>query len=207
MVQDSPTLGLRQLKKRRTRMELSAAARGLVLRHGLDAITVDDIAKAAGVSPRTFFNYYETKLDAVVGPSDVPGTPEARAEFVAGGPTGVLSADLVELLVARDGPSTEQREHISQVAAIVQMDPRVLAAFVASGSKHEAATAQLLAERLGRTATPQFVTLVAGLMTTLCFRAALAWAGDSTGSLDTAIRDHCAMAAQLFEPANRGDGR
>jgi AcrR family transcriptional regulator len=204
-VHDPPTLSLRELKKRRTRLELSAAARGLVLRYGLDAITVDDIAKAAGVSPRTFFNYYETKMDAVVGPLDVPGTPEARAKFVAGGPTGVLSADLVELLVAHEEPITELREHISQIAAIVRTDPRVLAAFVASGCRHEAAIAQLLGQRLGDAATPRFVALAAALMTALTGRAALAWAEDSTGSLATAIREHCAMAAHLFQPANQGE--
>ncbi|WP_306361488.1 helix-turn-helix domain-containing protein [Nocardia sp. CC227C] len=58
------------------------AARRLAAEQGLDATTTDDIAKAVGVSPRTFFNYYETKLDAVVGPVGEIGTPEARTEFV-----------------------------------------------------------------------------------------------------------------------------
>ncbi|MFC9472157.1 TetR/AcrR family transcriptional regulator [Nocardia sp. NPDC056952] len=77
-----------------------ASPRRLAVEHGLDATNVDDIAKAVGVSPRTFFNYYETKLDAVVGPIGEIGTPEARREFVAGGPTGVLIEDLTRLHAA-----------------------------------------------------------------------------------------------------------
>jgi AcrR family transcriptional regulator len=38
----------------------------LVLRHGLAGATVDAIAEQAGVSRRTFFNYFPTKEDAVL---------------------------------------------------------------------------------------------------------------------------------------------
>lgn len=62
----SPT-GLRERKKRETRQRLRAAALQLVAERGLDHVTVDDIADAADVSTRTFFNYYSSKEEAVVG--------------------------------------------------------------------------------------------------------------------------------------------
>ncbi|MFB7493711.1 TetR/AcrR family transcriptional regulator [Streptomyces sp. NPDC056161] len=53
--------GLRERKKARTRAELRRAAIALALEHGPSAVTVPDICAAAGVSPRTFFNYFDSK--------------------------------------------------------------------------------------------------------------------------------------------------
>lgn len=198
MEQDEPQLGLRELKKRRTRFELSSTARRLVLDRGFDDITVEDIAKEAGVSARTFFNYYETKMDALLGPLDEPGTPQARIEFVAGGPTGVLVEDLIRLLQSRVEPASEMREHVAQIAAIAQTDERVLAAFLASCIKHEQALGALLGRRLGDGGSSEYVASTAAIMTTIMARSTLIWAGDSTGSLETTIREHCALVAQLF---------
>ena len=58
--------GLRETKKRQTRSDISAAATDLVAQHGIDGTTVEMIAERAGVSPRTFFNYFETKAEAVL---------------------------------------------------------------------------------------------------------------------------------------------
>jgi AcrR family transcriptional regulator len=60
-------LDRRELKKLATHRALASAARELTLERGLDAITVDEIAAAAGVSPRTFFNYFSCKEEAIVG--------------------------------------------------------------------------------------------------------------------------------------------
>jgi AcrR family transcriptional regulator len=56
----SPT-GLRERKKLATRDALVRAAIELFEVHGVDATTVDDIADAVGVSPRTFHRYFASK--------------------------------------------------------------------------------------------------------------------------------------------------
>jgi hypothetical protein len=50
---DDSDLGLRDRKKLATRDAISAAALRLALQHGPDNVRVNDIAEAAGVSPRT----------------------------------------------------------------------------------------------------------------------------------------------------------
>lgn len=57
--------GLRERKKQETRTALSQAALRLVLERGLENVLVEDIAGAVNVSPRTFNNYFSSKLEAI----------------------------------------------------------------------------------------------------------------------------------------------
>jgi len=59
------TLGLRERKKLGTRLALSDAALELALERGLENVTREDIANRAGVSLRTFNNYFTGKYEAV----------------------------------------------------------------------------------------------------------------------------------------------
>jgi len=58
--------GLRARKKAETRRALASAALRLAQELGPDGVTVDAITEASGVSPRTFFNYFASKDDAIV---------------------------------------------------------------------------------------------------------------------------------------------
>jgi AcrR family transcriptional regulator len=57
---------LRTRKKAATRQSLHDAALRLAMAHGLDGVTVEDIADEAGVSRRTFSNYFANKEDAIL---------------------------------------------------------------------------------------------------------------------------------------------
>ena len=58
--------GMRERKKLATRDALSAAALRLALEHGPQNVRVDDIAEAAGVSPRTYNNYFSSREQAIM---------------------------------------------------------------------------------------------------------------------------------------------
>jgi AcrR family transcriptional regulator len=53
-------------RRRILRAEIGAVAIRLFAERGFDAVTINDIAEAAGTSPRTFFRYFKTKDDVVL---------------------------------------------------------------------------------------------------------------------------------------------
>jgi AcrR family transcriptional regulator len=55
--------GRRESKKRQTREAIARAAAELFRAHGFDAVSVQQVARQAGVSRQTVFNYFPTKED------------------------------------------------------------------------------------------------------------------------------------------------
>src|SRR3954454_9689712 len=70
--------GLRERKKRAARQAIAATARKLFCQGGFDAVTVAEVAAAAGVSEKTVFNYFPTKEDLFFDEADA-----RRAALVA----------------------------------------------------------------------------------------------------------------------------
>lgn len=90
-------MGLRELKKARTRQAIQCAAMHLFSTQGYPATTVEQIAAAAEISTATFYRYYCDKEDIVFGEDD-------RAlvqEVVSGRPPGEPIADTIGLLFRR----------------------------------------------------------------------------------------------------------
>ncbi|WP_077057953.1 TetR/AcrR family transcriptional regulator [Streptomyces sp. MP131-18] len=106
----TPPPGLRERKKQATREALREAALRLAVERGPDQVRVEDIAEAAGVSPRTYNNYFASREQAIV--SAVTADREARiAAAVAARPAGVRLADAVTEAVVEQYTDTGEREH------------------------------------------------------------------------------------------------
>lgn len=102
MIAASPTVrnGVRERKRIATRNAIQRAVLTLALDRGFDGVTVEEISHAAGVSPRTFFNYFPTKEAAVIGDlPEMPG-PDAIERFVEAGPGESMLDGIRDLLLA-----------------------------------------------------------------------------------------------------------
>lgn len=197
----APEHGLRQAKKQSTRRALATAARDLVLEHGLDTVTVEQIAGLAGVSLRTFFNYFESKEVAIIGGDTPIGTEASRTVFLAGGPSGDLMRDLFVLFDFEAAFREEGRQEIEKVHRITVREPKVLAASLARMHAHERQTADLIAARDEWTATGtgQY-ELMAAVALNLLLRSTFLWFEDESLSLSEAFDEARATAAQLLGP-------
>ncbi|WP_406151451.1 TetR/AcrR family transcriptional regulator [Streptomyces sp. NBC_01012] len=77
---DTPTL--RERARRAARAEIAATAIQLFAENGFEATTIDQIAAAVGISRRSFFHYFGSKEDLVLGDTDALGE-SVRAELEA----------------------------------------------------------------------------------------------------------------------------
>jgi len=119
-------MGLRERKRAQTRHRLEEAAVGLALRDGLDKVTIDAISERADVSPRTFFNYFDSKEDAILGvrPPDV--TDEVLAAHRARYDGSGLIESLIGLLIAVMGPSIADSAFRETRMQVVRQNPHLL---------------------------------------------------------------------------------
>ncbi|MFG3099232.1 TetR/AcrR family transcriptional regulator [Streptomyces sp. NPDC048182] len=137
--------GLRERKKQATRDALREAALRLALERGPDGVRVEDIAEAAGVSPRTYNNYFASREQAIV--SAVTADREARvAAAVAARAPGDRLADAVTEAVVEQCTETGERER--EVLLLLTARAPLRDVYLASTADIEAPLAAVIAERL-----------------------------------------------------------
>ncbi|ODA71019.1 Bacterial regulatory protein, tetR family [Streptomyces sp. AVP053U2] len=140
--------GLRGRKKRETRAALTAAAVRLAAEHGAENVTVDAISEAVGVSPRTFFNYFDSRDDAFVMVGAESGARVRQAVLAA--PTGTPPlAALRDALAAELGEVGRQHELWRLHSEVLRRSPHLLARSFGAHIEDEFTLAETLAERIG----------------------------------------------------------
>ncbi|MFC7549983.1 TetR/AcrR family transcriptional regulator [Plantactinospora sp. GCM10030261] len=142
----TPPPGLRERKKQATREALRQAALRLAVERGPDQVRVEDIAEAAGVSPRTYNNYFASREQAIV--SAVTADREARiAAAVAAWPAEVRLADAVTEAVVEQYTNTGEGEH--ETLLLITTRTTLRDAFLDSTAAIEPPLTKVIAERLG----------------------------------------------------------
>lgn len=171
---------LREAKRRVVREALSEAARRLVLERGLDEVTVDDIAAEIGVSTRTFFNYFPTKDDAIVGaePAQIDHYVRALRER----PADESAAEALHAVIFSEVGVDSLPFQWEQHHELVHRHPALMPRYLASLTELEMLLSEALAERIGvdPTLDPRPRALLASAVGVL--RATAAWWLDSDRS-------------------------
>lgn len=148
MTTTSPEPGLRERKRLATRRAIQLAVLDLVVERGLDGITVDEVSRVADVSPRTFFNYFASKEEALMGnPPELPADGQVE-QFVNGGAPGSLLDDITTLLISAGESTTNDIEMFHRRHALLKQYPHLFAMRMATMRRFEEEVAAVVARRL-----------------------------------------------------------
>ncbi len=141
--------GVAQRNLERNRAAVAEAALTLFAERGFDAVTVDEIAEAAGISRRTFFRYFASKEDALL-PDETDRLEELR-EALASRPAGepVLATIRRVTLAAAEGPTAMDRSDTLARLRVIDASPSVNARRLELQRRWEDAITELVAEHLG----------------------------------------------------------
>ncbi len=142
--------GLRQRKKDRTRTELVEAANRLFAARGFDAVTIDEIADAADVSPRTFYRYFSSKEALVLG--EVDESLDAIREALQQRPDDepVLASMRAIVLAMADEIESERDANRSRIA-LLDATASLQLRQTEREAVFEAGLAPIIAQRIGST--------------------------------------------------------
>ena len=178
------TSGLRERKKLATRLALHEAALRLVADRGLDAVSVDDIAERADVSTRTFFNYFPSKVDAVVG-LDPAAPQELSTRFLARPATESPVETLRAIQREQAAGMAEETELWPLRMQVIDAHPVLVQHLIASFGESERVLAEAIAQRTGtRVGVDVYPTLLASVQACAMRTALHRWlATDFTTSL------------------------
>ena len=178
------TSGLRERKKLATRTALHEAALRLVAERGLDAVSVDDIAERADVSPRTFFNYFSSKDDAVLGLD--PEAPARQAAAFLARPAGETPVQALRAVARSQAAEMATDTELWPLRLkVIDSTPALLARLAAAFGEGERVLAAAIAERVGtRAGGDAYPTLLAGVAGVAMRTALHRWlASDFTAAL------------------------
>ncbi|MGK5678983.1 TetR family transcriptional regulator [Actinoplanes sp. URMC 104] len=190
--------GRRDRKKQQTRAALIAAALRLVDERGLDRVTVEEISEAADVSPRTFFNYFATKDDALIGA--MPDGPSMRERLLAV-PAGVpLVPALLEAMLPDIAGIQAERDVWLLRMRVIRDNPSLLPILVARGECAEQETVAAVAARTGLPADSMFPQLAATLVGAALRTAMMRWATDGRDLAELVREAFELLASGLAEP-------
>ena len=181
---------LRERKKLATRHELRRVTLRLVAERGFSNVTVEEIAEAANVSPRTFFNYFPSKEAALFGadPALAAATREAIVCQQPGEPV---------LTVLRSVMTTQARRVADDFAELggdpvewlgrmrsARTDPHLHAVHGAQMAALERSLAEAIAQRLGADVERDPYPGLLAAMATGVFRSSMSfWAAAAGGTV------------------------
>lgn len=145
----APELGLRERKQLELRRTIEAIAVDLVSKHAYDTVSVDMICEAAEVSQRTFFNYFGTKENAVMGDEPPQVSDEQIAAIVEDPREDTLDV-LFTFLANLNNLTQHDRAMREKRREIVFRNPELMKSLFARMDALEAVLSDAVSRRLQR---------------------------------------------------------
>lgn len=142
--------GLRERKKRRTRTALVDAAVDLFYDKGYEAATIDELAAAVDVSPRTFFRYFANKEDVIL--SRGADLDELLVDALAARPADeppLLALRAAVLDMVGEAADETDVQHFLRVQHLINNTPALLAGNLRRTADTEARLTAEIARRQG----------------------------------------------------------
>jgi AcrR family transcriptional regulator len=186
--------GLRERKKRATREALHDAALRLTLDHGLEHLTVEEISAAADVSPRTFFNYFPGKEQAIIGDDLFAADAGRVSEIMAGAPSVLDGMQAIALDLA--AAVATRREQVQLRWQVITRYPALITAMFTRLEEFNTIVACAVAARLGCAPDGAYPQLMAAMTTTGIRVAVQRW---TTGHGDEPLERHMAEVFGLLK--------
>jgi AcrR family transcriptional regulator len=190
---DKTAVGLRERKKLRTRAQLTEAALRLFSERGFDATTIEDIVEEVEVSPRTFFRYFDSKEDVVIGFFDDLGE-QLRAMLAARPPEEPPFTAIRRALGSFGDLYTAQADRVTAAKRLAHETPAIRARLLDKHARWENGVAEELAARLGADPDDPRPRLIAAVALAAFSTAVTRWV-DSDGREDLAALLHGALEA------------
>ena len=180
-------------RRYRTAKKIQATAIQLAVRDGLANVTTEAIAKEAGISTRTFFNYYPYKEAAMMGPPpDYPS--DASEQFVNG--AGTMIEDLDRLITVHLTRFLDERELLAHILALSNTDPKLDALRNSTILSRRAQMRDLLRRRCPD-AKPAQIEILAAAIVAATNAATKDWASGEVDDFVAAARENLS----LIQPA------
>lgn len=150
--------GLRERKKQATRLALRDAAIRLMTEADPQSVTVEAICAEAGVSRRTFFNYFDSKEEALFAWDEEAGRRmTATIRDHAPGSSPFVAASVAVRDMFRRAVADKSQQPLQR---LLTSHPDLVAAGMRVGRALEQAVAEGVAERTGREAGDLYVQTV-----------------------------------------------
>ena len=143
--------GLRERKKQTTRAALREAALRLALERGPGNLRVDDIAQAAGVSTRTYNNYFSSREQAIVAAVAADREARVAAAVAARSPCTGLARAVVEAVVEHYGGASDRagEADVRILLDLIASHGALREAYLGTAAAMEEPLARAIAEHLG----------------------------------------------------------
>lgn len=167
---------LRDRTRRAVRSELIDVAQRLFAELGFEAVTVDQIAAAAGMSKRSFFRYFASKEEVVLGKVDRHGDEFVRALAARPDdePAWVALRRMFDGAVAYGSDDPTQAQHAAEMDRVIQSSETLRAGYLQRMQHSQDLVAAELRRREERRGTTSWSDVDAAALVAAAFAALLA---------------------------------